>query len=234
MKCHVMLTLLLVLIPGSLALGVTTEDEVEEALGRRDAARLRKLIPDLEDPDWISIRGEKTNLMLALAKNNLCDLLPFLVEQGARTDISESTAGPVIDSTLRACLWHTRIFQPELLEFFIEQRLTPTDILRHVAYYSANEAGSNSPTATAVFLVQSPALYKIMAWAITEGADVDVESRDAPIIYWLSKAGLTDYVKLLLDNGANPNASDNNTRTAREMAGNLEVKKLLEDAGARR
>lgn len=246
MRVLVALVLMSILSPPSLVWGgVTIEEEVAEAIQRKDTVKLRELIPELHNLNYIKIRGEEKVLMLVLAYNNLCGLLPLLFERGARRDARLFGYETAMDQVVRKCISDMSKPQQELLDLFIEQRVSPNDILRHVAIDAAARGGSNDPMAQTRFYMQMPGKLKIMEWAIKEGADVDVESegeidvrhKGVPIIYWLARSGLTDFVKFLLDNGANPNVSYNDgrvTSTAMQIAGNIEIKKLLEDAGARR
>lgn len=238
MKVFLVLFTVLAACPASLSRGLTVEDEAVDAIRRKDAASLRRLIPELGDADWITIDGRKQSLLLVLARTGLCDLLPLLVEQGARTSLRETGSETVLEVALPMCIDGMTEFKPEFLAFFVDQGRTPTDILRHAAGNAAGMAASPSPMGKAIFAAKGPVMYQAAAWAIEQGADVDVESAGARIIYWLSKSGVTELVRLLLEKGADPDASrtdpSNVTTTALEVAGNLEVKKLLEEAGARR
>ena len=81
-----------------------------------------------------------------------------------------------------------------------------------------------------------PTFSDFLLWAFKNGADVNAKDPDGrTALYWASRNGHTDCVKLLIEAKADVNAKDSDGRTALYWAsckGHTDCVKLLKEAGA--
>ena len=109
----------------------------------------------------------------------------------------------------------------------------PTELLVKAVTESARESLARRRRTVIDYPRRIDALSRVAELALANGAEVDTKVGMMPIIFFTAQRGPAQMLKILLDNGGDPNAADYQERTALEAASwDPEMVKLLKAAGA--